>query len=273
MIDINNQIGVIINTFPDGQVHLKIDYGREKLERGKVKCSIRNATDLLLLQLYCSALEHKNTQGIKEDKKELHIPYLMGARFDRVMTKGDSFDLQVIAKVINDCNFEKVYLYDVHSNVATALIKNSVNVNNNFLVSKYIRTNAILICPDAGASKNIERYLKNTTNIVDVVYCIKNRDLNTGKIALKVLEPEKCEGRNCVIIDDLCDGGGTFLAIAEQIKPRNLTLIVTHGIFSKGTEVLTDEGINIICSDSYQKIEYIEEIDQYSTDYMFLYGV
>jgi ribose-phosphate pyrophosphokinase len=273
MIDINNQIGVTINTFPDGQFHLKIDYGREKLERDKVKCSIRNATDLLLLQLYCSALEHKNLSDCKENKKELHIPYLMGARFDRVMTEGDSFDLQVIAKVINDCNFEKVYLYDVHSNVATALIKNSVNVNNNYLVSKYDKPNSVLICPDAGASKNIERYLEINSNIVDVVYCIKNRDLLTGKIKLQVLEPEKCEGRNCVIIDDLCDGGGTFLAIANQIKPNDLTLIITHGIFSNSVDVLTEWFDTIICSDSYKVIEDNKNVKQCSTDDMLYYGV
>jgi ribose-phosphate pyrophosphokinase len=75
---------------------------------------------------------------------------------------------------------------------------------------------------------------------------------------LKVLEADKCEGKNCVIIDDLCDGGGTFLAIASQIKPAHITLIVTHGIFSKGFDVFKGTFDEIIVSDSYA--EYTNEL-------------
>ena len=129
--------------------------------------------------------------------------------------------------------FEKVFLYDVHSDASTLLIKNSINISNKELVMNYQKENAILICPDAGAAKKVGKYLEWNKNIVDIVYGNKHRDLSNGKITLKVLEPEKCIGRNCVIIDDICDGGATFLAIAEQIQASNLTLIVTHGIFPK----------------------------------------
>ena len=54
----------------------------------------------------------------------------MGARFDRLMQKGDSVDLKVIANLINGCGFEKVYLYDVHSDTSTVLIENSINISN-----------------------------------------------------------------------------------------------------------------------------------------------
>ena len=56
-----------------------------------------------------------------------------------------------------------------------------------------------------------------------------------------------------MIIDDICDGGATFLAIAEQIKPKHMTLIVTHGVFSKGFAVLEKKFDEIIVSDSYGK--------------------
>jgi len=170
-----------------------------------------------------------------------------------VMEDGDSCDLEVVAELINMCKFEKVVLYDVHSDVAKALIKNSVNISNKVLVDAYNKPDSILICPDAGAVKKVGKYLEWNKNIVDVVYCTKTRDLSNGKIDLKVLEPEKCTGKNCVIIDDLCDGGGTFVGIASQIKPAFLTLIVTHGIFSKGFKTLSEHDINhIITSDSYR---------------------
>jgi ribose-phosphate pyrophosphokinase len=58
--------------------------------------------------------------------------------------------------------------------------------------------------------------------------------LATGKLTLEILETEECTNKNCVIIDDICVGGGTFFAIAEKIKPSHLSMIVTHVIFSKG---------------------------------------
>jgi ribose-phosphate pyrophosphokinase len=251
-VNINKQIGCKTFLFPDKQPHINID-GVNENDEVQVTCSITDANNLLLL-LQCS----NAFDNLFAKKKELVIPYLMGARFDRLMQKGDSVDLKVIANLINGCGFEKVYLYDVHSDTSTVLIENSINISNADLVKQYQKEDAILICPDAGAVKKVSKYFDLNNNIKDVVYCNKSRDLSNGNITLKVLEADKCEGKNCVIIDDLCDGGGTFLAIASQIKPAHLTLIVTHGIFSKGFEVFKGTFDEIIVSDSYA--EYTNEL-------------
>ena len=251
-VNINKQIGCKTFLFPDKQPHINID-GVNENDEVQVTCSITDANNLLLLLQCSNALDN-----LFAKKKELVIPYLMGARFDRLMQKGDSVDLKVIANLINGCGFEKVYLYDVHSDTSTVLIENSINISNSELVKQYKKEDAILICPDAGAVKKVSKYFDLNSNIKDVVYCNKSRDLSNGNITLKVLEADKCEGKNCVIIDDLCDGGGTFLAIASQIKPAHITLIVTHGIFSKGFDVFKGTFDEIIVSDSYA--EYTNEL-------------
>jgi ribose-phosphate pyrophosphokinase len=245
-ININKQIGCKTLVFPDNQPHLNI-FGVKENDEVRVICSLTSTNNLLFL-LQCSAA----LDSLFAKKKILVIPYLMGARFDRLMQAGDSFDLKVISDLINSCGFEKVYLYDVHSEVSNALIKNSVNITNRALVEAYKKKNAVLICPDAGASKKTGKYFEWNTNLKDLVQCIKTRDLSNGNITLKVLEAEKCTDKNCVIVDDLCDGGGTFLAIASQIKPRHLTLIITHAIFSKGTDVFNNIFSEIITSDTYK---------------------
>ena len=233
--------------FPDGQVHVNLSRIDEDDEI-TVHCSITDSEKMIQLLEISDALDNLHAK-----KKVLLIPYLMGARYDRYMIEGDSFDLRVFAKLINSCNFEKVYLYDVHSDVAPALINNSKNITNLSLVRLYKQENAILICPDAGAGKRVESYLENRFNLKDVVYCIKHRDVSSGKLTLQVLNPEKCEDRNCIIIDDICDGGATFLAIAKQIKPKHLTLMVTHVIFSKGFSELEKYFQEIIVSNSYRE--------------------
>lgn len=243
-ININKQEGVKILLFPDNQPHIILD----DINQGdsvNVICAIDNSITLINLLQVSNALKN-----IGAKKISLQIPYLMGARSDRHMVPGDSFDLEVISKLINDCYFKEVVLYDVHSEVSLELIKNSRNVDNYKLVNEYHAYDSILICPDKGARRKVDDYLKWNPNIVDVVYCDKERDLTNGHITLKVLEPEKCKDRNCVVIDDLCDGGGTFLGIASQIKPKYLTLIVTHGVFSKGYYELAKYYDHIIVSNS-----------------------
>lgn len=234
-------------TFPDGQPHVVLP--PEALDNAtcELEWPIRNPLELVQLMMICEVLDHHRVF-----KDTLFIPYLMGARFDRRMQPGDSVDLKVVANVINDCNFDEVQIFDVHSDTALQLIDSSTNIDNSALIRMYNQPDAVLICPDAGAAKKTDHYLKSKWNLKELVYCIKSRNMSDGKITLKVLEPEKCKGRNCVIIDDLCDGGATFLAIAQQIEPRHLTLIVSHGIFSKGLDELKKHFQHIITSDSYK---------------------
>ena len=214
----------------------------------KLICSITDSVKMMQLLQAANALDN-----LFAKKKVLVIPYLMAARFDRLMQHGDSIDLKVVAELVNCCGFEKVFLFDVHSDVATMLINHSVNITNRQMVEQYRQPEALLICPDAGAAKKVGKYFDWNNNLKDIVYCSKNRDLATGNLTLEVLEPEQCTNRNCVIVDDICDGGATFLAIAEKIKAAHLTLIVTHGIFSKGFAALEKSFNEIIVSDSYCK--------------------
>jgi ribose-phosphate pyrophosphokinase len=246
-INLNTAEGIKVTIFPDSQPHVNITSINEG-DEVKVICAITDTSKLLQLLETANALDN-----LFAKKKVLVIPYLMAARYDRLMQTGDSIDLKVVADLVNSCGFEKVYLYDVHSEVSLLLIKNAIGITNENLVRTYDMTNAVLICPDAGASKKVGKYFGWNSNIKDIVYCSKNRDLSTGKLTLEILEPQECAGRNCVIIDDICDGGGTFLAIAEKIQPAHLTLIVTHGIFSKGFDALHTYFQQIIVSDSLYK--------------------
>lgn len=249
-ININDPEGVRFILFPDNQPHVNVE-GIEKGDEVKVVCSLVNTLALMHLLQTANALDH-----LAAKKRLLVIPYLMAARYDRLMMPGDSFDLEVVAGLINSCGFEKVLLWDVHSAVATKLIHNSVNVKNRQMVKSYHLPDAVLICPDAGAAKKVKEYSGWNKNLKEIVYCNKKRELSTGQITLEVLDPQKCLGKNCVIIDDICDGGGTFLAIAGQIKPKHLTLVVTHGIFSKGFTALEQKFNEIIVSDSYGTAYY-----------------
>ncbi|MCG8399503.1 hypothetical protein LWS67_23735, partial [Bacillus atrophaeus] len=66
-----------------------------------------------------------------------------------------------------------------------------------------------LVFPDAGAEKRNEfRYNRKA------ITCSKVRDLTTGRILeIKIDNPENIQDKPLLILDDLCDGGGTFCGI------------------------------------------------------------
>src|ERR1044072_6426376 len=251
VINMNTGEGYKLITFPDSQPHVVIDEEDHFSFCTRVICSLTSPGKLVELLLVSDALN-----GIDQEILELHIPYLLGARYDRRINKGDSFDLKVFADLINSVNAQ-VHLYDPHSNVAELLIKNVVVHTNEPLVEAYEKENAVLIIPDAGAAKKAEKYPDWNTNIVDTMLCLKKRDLQTGKVlGVEIFNGEKCAGRNCVIIDDLCDGGRTFTAIVDELRaqgwiPDHMTLIVTHGLFSNGFLELSKRFDHIITSNTY----------------------
>jgi ribose-phosphate pyrophosphokinase len=242
--------------FPDGQPHLKIDVQSlqsiDKKDTLTIISRMNNANDLLLVLLAKNTLDYLEFERI-----ELHISYLLAARMDRVMLEGEPFSLKVIADILNGANFKKIKIFDPHSEVSTALINRSYAITNHQFVKDALdhyfqhneRKNFCLVSPDAGALKKIHK-LAQFLNVDNVVECMKERDLKTGALTHFDTTVEDLSSLTCFIVDDICDGGGTFAGTAKMLKEKGavkVVLIVSHGIFSKGN-----------------KIEFVDEI--YSTD-------
>ncbi|MBL0913764.1 MAG: ribose-phosphate pyrophosphokinase [Bacteroidia bacterium] len=237
-------------TFKGGEPHIHI---REKLSASDavtITCRARSFEQFGLVLLAADALRRF---GI--DHLELFIPYFPAARQDRVMVPGEPLSVKVYADLVNAAAFRRVYLFDVHSEVAPALLNNCVVIPNYTLVKKALKGHPdyILISPDGGALKKIYK-LSEALGGQPVTECSKRRDVRTGKLSDFMVYTDDLQGKTCVVVDDICDGGGTFIGLAEQLKAKNagkLILIVSHGIFSKGAGTLRSIYDEIYCSDSF----------------------
>lgn len=188
---------------------------------------------------------------------ELILPFVPGARQDRLNDIGDFlFTAKSVAKEINARGFKKVTILDPHSEVIAALIDRCATVHAHECLGEPIGYSAV-ISPDAGAEKRAGAVA--TKLGVPLLHGWKTRDVATGKISGFGLEPTDrltYEGRSiepCVlVVDDICDGGGTFIGLAPVLKERGLVadLYVTHGIFSQGTEKLFEHYAHVMCTDS-----------------------
>jgi ribose-phosphate pyrophosphokinase len=225
-------------TFSGGEPHIKINPDFDVKEEITITPRLNSFNDLGLLCLTVDALRRMDVKIIN-----LFIPYFPAARQDRVMIKGEPLSVKVYADIINAMQLEKVFVFDAHSEVTPALVNNcEVIPNHTFIqtVIKSIGNDVKLISPDGGALKKIYK-VSEFLGGVDVVECSKSRDVKTGRLSgFKVYEDD-LQGKDCLIVDDICDGGGTFVGLAEELKNKNagkLYLAVSHGIFNKGFEVL-----------------------------------
>ncbi len=142
---------------------------------------------------------------------------------------------------------------DVHSDVAAACI-NNLKTQDNVDIVKWAMGNiydfdsnqgndtSVLVSPDSGALKKIYNIAKEISHN-NIIVANKHREIKTGKIlSTEIHIDEKNAEKDFIIIDDICDGGRTFIELAKIIKEKssgNIYLIVTHGIFSSGLKELS----------------------------------
>jgi ribose-phosphate pyrophosphokinase len=279
-----SQINFKINRFPDGQQSVTLEINMSHLTAVhsggvQIKSRLNNFRDLELI--VCATAALRNT-GIKNI--QLYTPYFMGARSDRRFTEGDANYLkQVICPIINSQKFESVTILDPHSDVLEACLDNFVKISNHDIVKQALtaidnkndaQDRIVLVSPDAGAYKKIFDVAQKF-GINKIITATKVRDVRTGKILhTEIPTLDQHEDLQYVIIDDICDGGRTFLELAKAIHYSRPTakvyLVVTHGIFSNGFLELSRDIEKIYCSNSYSDRNDIEHDSQYTVGKEFL---
>lgn len=198
----------------------------------------------------------------------LYIPYIPGARQDRVCQPGESLSAKVYADMINSLGFKDVITLDPHSDVLPALVNNLriyphgqilVKDNKGRLINKefleiYEEGDSVCepyyVCaPDAGASKKVMDAMKrhaisverNGRPVPEFVQGSKLRDVTTGELSGFDCNVDDFHGRRVLIMDDVNCNGGTFLGLATVLKQRNaggVDLFTSHLDHFKGADNL-----------------------------------
>lgn len=249
----NQNVEIDHGVFPDGAVWLKVTGelpAFAQLMRIRV-AAMRDMNDFMLLAQLVDAVRHVTDIAISH----LQLAWLPWARQDRHMVAGDSFALKVFANQLNTLNFDKVFILDPHSDAAAAAINSCVAIPQEtcLLQSETLRRaiaqgDLMLVAPDAGALKKIHNVAK-ATGAKSYAILTKERDVASGNLTGFALVAGEVAGKDLLIVDDLCDAGGTFIGSAQVLREagaRSVSLYVTHGIFSKGVDNLLNNGIDAI---------------------------
>lgn len=204
---------------------------------------IRNEIDLVL-----SAL-HENYYG-HEAHVSLMLPYLPYARADRVFETGNAHPLSMFLTWLETCSFDKIFIDDIHNSEFIAdwfpelPIEEAKQFDIALPIVKKIKPDYIL-APDKGAVYKAGELSLLSLNI-PLLTANKVRDISTGKILSIELNKLPRPNSTVFIVDDILDGGGTFIPLAKELKSHGckVILFVTHLIGAKGLDIL--EGIDEI---------------------------
>jgi ribose-phosphate pyrophosphokinase len=242
----NHAIGpVILIRFPAGEPHYELpDNARScgYIQIDWTGARVHEVFDLLVVG------EILRRNGIPFTLK---IDYFPCSREDRPNHELSSFSLRVMCDLINSLKAQQVTIVDPHSDVTPALINNCKVIRQDEIFYSVIHKeykNFVLVSPDVGALKKIYKLAQRLHS--PVIECLKERNVDTGEITgihIASKYPTSFLDKELIIVDDICDGGGTYAGTIEKpgvarILRNNfftgsITLMTTHGLYSKGLQV------------------------------------
>lgn len=243
----NNQANHIkIITYPDGQRNIEIDLDYYAVKYPiEIHCRIRKFDELEVLLCIVAALR-------KNDRIILNIQfeYIFGMRSDRAFAIGQpNYFRDVIIPILN--NLKCTLIFRVP--------------HNKYLINDIQRCH--LRCHIEGPAFNpssqlingeIFKILGGDESSAYIQHFNKVRKESEINVSLTpdVIRNVKNYGENVLIVDDLLDGGETFIAEANYLRniipDKKIFLSVEHAIFSKGIEHVTKHFDHVYCTNSYQ---------------------
>lgn len=259
----NQKIETRLTNFSDGGEYLKLDLPKMDINFAVVSITKEPAGRVLWLATQAAKIINEQNTADVLPSMTLTVPYLPFARADRVFEEGMVCPLEVFFSEVS-AHYDQVYTIDPHNEEAAMRYARSAGMNllyytqdrvfldhylrNDGLIDKNsLEKNYTLVAPDKGAKEKAlkifeKRVLRNLFN--GMIVCDKVRNPVNGWItSIQINEiigegdGEAIEGADMIIVDDICDGGMTFIMTAEMLKSlgaKSVTLFVTHGIFSKG---------------------------------------
>lgn len=224
-------------SYPDGQHSLKLTMNKLNVkEPVSIRCRIRNFGELEVLFCLVNALR-KNDFYVCS----ITFIYLFGMRSDRAFEIGEPNYFRDVLSPLMNLLKTQIYVLAPHNVDNLAYFEGIPSYNEyNFTTLRI------------GGDESVKRWIWLDG------YFSKQRSKDGIKVSLNL--QENFEYDTITVIDDLCDGGATFIAEGQYLKQhfpdKKLKLFVYHGLFTQGVHGLLSYYDEIICTNSYQDIDH-----------------
>lgn len=222
-----------VKTFADNEVFVRINENVRGEDVFVIQSTSYPANDNLMeLLISMDALRRASARRITAV-----IPYFGYARQDRKTDGRTPISAKLVANLICTAGADRVLTMDLHA----GQIQGFFDIPTDNMVAgpvilkdihdRYNGDSLMVVSPDVGGvvrARGLAKRLGCDLAIVD------KRRPEAGKSEVMNIIGE-VKGRRCIMVDDMCDSGGTLCNAAEALKKDGATAVsayVTHGVLS-----------------------------------------
>jgi ribose-phosphate pyrophosphokinase len=253
---------VEIAQFKDGEIQV---YYNETI-RGKfvfiIQPTFAPAENLMELLILIDAAKRASAYKIIAV-----LPYFGYARQDRKDRPRTSIGAKLMANLLIAAGVDRVITMDLHADQIQGFFEIPVDhMYSSNVFYPYIQSlqldNLCMVSPDTGGTKRASSYAKALD--CDLAIGFKQREKQNEVANLQIIGDVR--DKNCIIVDDIIDTGGTLIKAANKLKEhgaKSVMAMCTHGLLSgNGLENIEKSNIDkLILTDTIplrQKSEKVE---------------
>jgi ribose-phosphate pyrophosphokinase len=167
------------------------------------------------------------------------IPYFGYARQDRKSAPRTPISAKLVANLITEAGANRVLTLDLHAAQIQGFF--DIPVDNLYaaplfsqdIEQRYLGRDVMIVSPDVGGVLRA-RALATRLNC-DLAIIDKRRERAGVSEVMNIIG--EVEGADCILLDDICDSGGTLCNAAVALKAggaRSVGVYITHGVLSGG---------------------------------------
>ena len=226
-------INTNIKRFADGEIYIEINENIRGNSVFVIQSTSTPANDNLMELLLCiDALRRSSAKNITAV-----IPYFGYARQARKVAPRTSISAKVVSNLITNAGASRIVTVDLHAGQIQGFF--DIPVDNLFttpMFARYIKKkfktkNLVCVSPDVGG---VQRTRGLATKIKADLAIIDKRRPEPGKSQVMNIIGD-VKGKNCIIVDDIIDSGGTIINAVEALKKAgaiDVYVFITHAVLS-----------------------------------------
>ncbi|OUX45002.1 MAG: phosphoribosylpyrophosphate synthetase [Proteobacteria bacterium TMED261] len=222
-----------IKRFADDEIYVEINENIRGNTIFVIQSTSNPANDNLMELLICiDALKRSSAKNITAV-----IPYFGYARQDRKVVPRTAISAKLVSDLITNAGANRILSVDLHAGQIQGFF--NIPVDNLFATPIFARhikkkinlNNLICVAPDVGGverTRALSRRLNTSIAIID-----KRRPAPGKSEVMNIVGSVK--NKNCVIIDDIIDSGGTIVNAAKALKDKgakDVYVYITHAVLS-----------------------------------------
>jgi ribose-phosphate pyrophosphokinase len=253
------RVPTLVGKFNCGETRIQI----QRSIRGKYVFIFQGFTQAVNddFMALCATISAAKSASAKE--VTVVAPYLCYSRQERKTKPREPITAQLVAAMLKTAGADRVITIDLHAPAIQGFYGVLDNLYSIAVFKDYIRDNIIknreetvIVAPDFGAAKMARKY-KETLG-TEVVIIEKARS-QPGKSNVVQLYGDDITGKDCIILDDMIDTGGTVCNASTFLKERgarSVHLVVTH-------PVLSGNAVENLSGSDFDSIHVGNTINQY----------